>query len=218
MVQVENLKEVLSSIGFVRAAAGECFTRDYGTCSVAVDFDSQKISYPEEKGLRINDRTTSNFEHPENFVVLECVCRLLEKGYRPEHIELEPKWTVGHDAKGGKADILVRNVDGQPLLIIECKTWGLNSARKRKEQSRMATNCLATSSKKTPPNGSRYTLRNGMGVRYGINAPSYIARTTRTLPNSRRRKVALKHTQMQGTAGNALRFGTKPTRSSGSTT
>lgn len=119
MVLVKNLKEVLSSIGFVRAAAGECFTRDYGTCSVAVDFDSQKISYPEEKGLRINDRTTSNFEHPENFVVLECVCRLLEKGYRPEHIELEPKWTVGHDAKGGKADILVRNANGQPLLIIE---------------------------------------------------------------------------------------------------
>lgn len=132
MVLVKNLKEVLSSIGFVRAAAGECFTRDYGTCSVAVDFDSQKISYPEEKGLRINDRTTSNFEHPENFVVLECVCRLLEKGYRPEHIELEPKWTVGHDAKGGKADILVRNVDGQPLLIIECKTWGAEFSKEKK--------------------------------------------------------------------------------------
>lgn len=136
MVLVKNLKEALPSIGFVRTAAGECFTRDYGTCSLSVDFDSQKISYPEEKGLKINDRTTSNFEHPENFVVLECVCRLLEKGYRPEHIELESRWTVGHDAKGGKADILVRNANGQPLLIIECKTWGgeFSKEKKRTEQ------------------------------------------------------------------------------------
>jgi hypothetical protein len=36
------------------------------------------------------------------------VCnRLFEKGYKPEHIELEPKW-IGHGASGGGADILVK--------------------------------------------------------------------------------------------------------------
>ena len=61
---------------------------------------------------------------------------MLEKGYRPEHIELEPRWAMGHDAKGGKADILARNVDGRPLLIIECKTWGgeFSKEKKRTEQ------------------------------------------------------------------------------------
>jgi len=57
-------------------------------------------------------------------VVFECVCRLLEKGYKPQHIELEPRWQVGHGASGGRADILIRDNDGKPLLIIECKTWG----------------------------------------------------------------------------------------------
>ncbi|MGP1454470.1 MAG: N-6 DNA methylase [Treponema sp.] len=75
--------------------------------------------------VTINDRTTCNFEHPENFVVFECVHRLLEKGYRPEHIELEKRWNLGHDSKGGKADICVYDADGQnTLFIIECKTAG----------------------------------------------------------------------------------------------
>ena len=52
------------------------------------------------------------------------MARLLEKGYKPEHIELEPKWKVGHGASGGRADILVKDNQGNPLLIIECKTPG----------------------------------------------------------------------------------------------
>ena len=52
------------------------------------DFRNGKLLYPEDKGMVVNDKTTSNFSHPENFVVFECVCRLLDKGYRPEHLEL----------------------------------------------------------------------------------------------------------------------------------
>ena len=57
-------------------------------------------------------------------MVLECVHRLLEKGYKPEHIELEPEWKLGHGGKSGRADILVRDQQGKALLIIECKTAG----------------------------------------------------------------------------------------------
>ena len=60
----------------------------------------------------------------ENFVVFECVYQLLKKGYKPEHLELEPKWKVGHGASGGRADILVRDQENNPLLLIECKTAG----------------------------------------------------------------------------------------------
>ena len=92
---------------------------------MSADFKNKQLNYPENLGFTINDRTTCNFEHPENFVVFECVHRLLEKGYRPEHIELEKRWNLGHDAKGGKADICVYNQDrSQMLLIIECKTAG----------------------------------------------------------------------------------------------
>ena len=89
-----------------------------------MDFENEKLIYPEAEGLIVNDKTTSNFSHNENFVVFECVCRLLAKGYRPEHIELEPKWQLGRDAKGGKADIVVRDEQGDVLIIIECKTAG----------------------------------------------------------------------------------------------
>lgn len=83
------------------------------------------IIYPEEKGFQVNDRTTSNFDENENFVVLECVDRLLTKGYRPEHIELERRWKLGHSRKSGKADIYVTDSEGKKcLFIIECKTYG----------------------------------------------------------------------------------------------
>lgn len=132
MITIENLKNVLSEIGFEKSDIGDYYKIDYTGCSMAVDFDNAKLVYPEEKGLVVNDKTTSNFSHPENFVVFECVCRLLEKGYRPEHIELEPRWTLGHDAKGGKADILVKDEDNNPLLIIECKTAGAEFNKEKK--------------------------------------------------------------------------------------
>jgi hypothetical protein len=40
----------------------------------------------------------------------------------PKHIELGPKWKVGHGASG--ADIWVKDNKGNSLLIIECKTVG----------------------------------------------------------------------------------------------
>lgn len=132
MITIDNIKDVLSQIGFEKVDIGDYYKIDYTGCSMAVDFDNAKLIYPEEKGLVVNDKTTSNFSHPENFVVFECVCRLLEKGYRPEHIELEPRWTLGHDAKGGKADILVKDEDGNPLLIIECKTAGAEFNKEKK--------------------------------------------------------------------------------------
>lgn len=124
MITKDNIKDVLLNIGFEKAAVGEYFTQKYDTCCLHVDFENEKLIYPEAEGLIVNDKTTSNFSHNENFVVFECVCRLLAKGYRPEHIELEPKWQLGRDAKGGKADIVVRDEQGDVLIIIECKTAG----------------------------------------------------------------------------------------------
>ena len=86
------------------------------------DFHNKKLIYPTDQGLIVNGDFTCNFTSNENFVVFECVHRLLEKGYKPEHIELEPKWKVGRGASGGRADILVKDHSDKSLLIIECKT------------------------------------------------------------------------------------------------
>lgn len=127
MITKENLRNVLKELDFDYNKTADTYYRAFigKKCEIRVNFKDKSISYPETEGFKVNDRTTCNFDHPENFVVLECVCRLLEKGYRPEHIELEKRWNLGHDAKGGKADICVYNKDGKDmLLIIECKTFG----------------------------------------------------------------------------------------------
>lgn len=123
MITISIFEKVLETLGFINE--NNIYTKHFDNvdCDLKADFTNQKLIYPTEKGFEVNDGTTSNFEHPENFVVFECVCRLLEKGYRPEHIELEPRWSLGHGGKSGKADICVKNKDGSPYLcIIECKT------------------------------------------------------------------------------------------------
>jgi hypothetical protein len=91
-----------------------------------VDLDNGELIYPEDKGMLINIRTTCNFSQNENFVVFECVHRLFCQGYKPEHIELEPMWKLGHEDKSGRADILVKDQTNKPLLIVECKTRAKN--------------------------------------------------------------------------------------------
>lgn len=126
MITKENLLDLLKYMKFVENEDGlyEKIYDDYD-CAIKVDIENELIIYPEEKGLRVSDKTTSNFDENENFVVLECVDRLLKKGYRPEHIELERRWKLGHTRKSGKADIYVTDAEGKNcLFIIECKTHG----------------------------------------------------------------------------------------------
>ncbi len=101
------------------------YSKTYPVCkkTLTVDMNSQRINY-DKTGIVLGDTTTSNFSHEENFVVLECVDRLLEKGYEPEHLTLERRWQVGLGASGGKADINVFDREKKALIIIECKTWG----------------------------------------------------------------------------------------------
>lgn len=124
MITRDNLKDLLLQLGFEQK--GNVFSKEFPAIDayLRVDFHKEKLIYPEDKGFKINEQQICNFKAKENFVVFECVHRLFEKGYKPQHIELEPRWQVGHGASGGRADILIRDNDGSPLLIIECKTWG----------------------------------------------------------------------------------------------
>lgn len=124
MIRKDNFKQLIDYLGFSQIST-DLYEKKYSNvdCSIVVDFANEKINYPEDQGMKITHHTTCNFSDPENFVVFECINRLLTKGYRPEHIELEKEWTLGHDAKGGRADICVYAQDGKMLFIVECKTF-----------------------------------------------------------------------------------------------
>lgn len=133
MITKDNIRQLLTSLEFTQD--GNIFKKTYSNAAnpLIVDVKAEHIYY-KEADITVGRDTTSNFSEPENFVVLECVDRLLSKGYNPAHIELEPHWKLGRSAKSGWADIWVRTYktdvvlgtdeDKDSLLIIECKTKG----------------------------------------------------------------------------------------------
>ena len=129
MITKDNIKKLLSALRFEQE--NDIFTKSYEGVERPLKVDVRKeFFYYKEIGITVGRETTSNFAEPENFVVFECIDRLLSMGYKPEHIELEPAWKLGHTQKGGYADIWVRTYSGlsgemvadkESLLIIECK-------------------------------------------------------------------------------------------------
>jgi len=85
------------------------------------DIKKSKINYGSE--IKVHHRSTSSLRKEENLVVLECVIRLLRKGYQPRAIELEKTWASGHGTSG-RLDILLKDEKGNSFAMIECKTWG----------------------------------------------------------------------------------------------
>lgn len=135
----ENLRELLSSLNFQEAS--NIWTRNYESgAGIAVDFNKQTIQYDPvdssfkngeypsinkpASGFIIHRDTTLNFSAKENFVCIVCIHLLLEKGYEPKHIVLEPSFQVGHVNKPSYGDILVFDKKYKPLVLIENKTFG----------------------------------------------------------------------------------------------
>ena len=118
-MQKDDIISLLKTLGFSALIGGE-WNREFGDCVIGVDLDKERIHYDDK--INLGDKTTGNFEHDENFVVLECVVRLLAKGYLPGDLFLEKRWQLGRTGKSGKADIVVQR-EGKTVLIIECKTW-----------------------------------------------------------------------------------------------
>lgn len=118
-------KSLIRKLGFIpKENASGIFNKKYAACRnycMEVDFEQEKINFGTL--IQVERKTTISFSQKENWVVLECVDRLLEKGYQPQNIVLEKTWATGHGTSG-RLDILVKREDGSAYLMIECKTWG----------------------------------------------------------------------------------------------
>jgi len=117
-------RDLVKELGFLpKDGAVGIYSKKYkqhaGYC-IDIDFKNEIINYGD---LIVSDcKTTQNFSQEENWVVLECVNRLLEKGYNPQNITLEKVYPSGH-GHSGRLDILVTK-NSKAFLMIECKTWG----------------------------------------------------------------------------------------------
>lgn len=133
----KEIKELITALEFkVQSGAKDIFYKNYpkhNNYVLKVDFENEKIEYGLD--IKLGDLTTSHFENSENFVVLECVDRVLEKGYAPDKISLEHKWLMGRKEKG-KLDVLVTDKNDKAYLMIECKTWGEEYEKEKKKMQR----------------------------------------------------------------------------------
>lgn len=117
-----DIKKFVEQLGFqAKDGTVAIFEKKYCDYSIEVDFSKKSICYGDL--VKSDCKTTQNFSQDENWVVLECVDRLLEKGYKPQNIVLEKTWAAGHGTSG-RLDICVTRDDGSEYLMIECKTWG----------------------------------------------------------------------------------------------
>lgn len=133
----KEIKELITALGFkLQSGSKDVFYKNYpkhNNYVLKVDFEHEKIEYG--LNIKLGDLTTSHFENSENFVVLECVDRVLEKGYAPDKISLEHKWLMGRKEKG-KLDVLVTDKNDKAYLMIECKTWGEEYEKEKKKMQR----------------------------------------------------------------------------------
>lgn len=120
-----DIKQYIAALGFIpKNGMSGVYHKIYAShdnYAITIDFNKESIDYGEQ--IAAESKTTQNFSQAENFVVLECVDRLLQKGYKPQNIILEKTWPSGHGTSG-RLDICVNREDGTPYMLIECKTYG----------------------------------------------------------------------------------------------
>lgn len=122
---IMDIKKYMAKLGFIpKNGTNDIYHKIYtnhDNYAISIDFNTEHIEYGNE--IIAESKTTQNFSQLENFVVLECVDRLLCKGYKPQNIVLEKTWPSGHGTSG-RLDICVNREDGTPYMLIECKTFG----------------------------------------------------------------------------------------------
>ena len=121
------MKDLLISLGFdYKENAKDVLIKPYTNhekYSIEINLEKNSINLGDKIFFNDSRNSNQNITKPEDLVVLECVDRLLKKGYKPQNIILEKVYPTGHGTSG-RLDILVTNKDNKAFMMIECKTWG----------------------------------------------------------------------------------------------
>lgn len=129
-----DARDLCKILGFSlkNGAVDEIYEKYYSNNStpLTINITMETINY-KDIGITVGRETTSNLSEAENLVVLECVDKLLTKGYVPTDIFLEKGFNVGRSGKSGWLDILVSH-NRVPYMMIECKTYGKEYEKARK--------------------------------------------------------------------------------------
>ena len=104
-------------LGFVEETT-DLYIKEY-TDSYHIDIEAEKqiVNYG-FNNKKTDDIPTTLYEH-KDFVVLECVNRLIEKGYKREDLHL-----TGNADKLEKPDIIGYDKLNKSLFAFDCKRWG----------------------------------------------------------------------------------------------
>jgi len=99
MANLIHYKKLIRTLGFSpKENTSDIFIKKYANnYSIELDFDALIIDYGNQ--IKSESKTTQNFSQAENRVVLECLNRLLEKGYRPQNITLIDNSTIKQNGK-----------------------------------------------------------------------------------------------------------------------
>ena len=118
-----NYKTLIQKLGFIpKESSSGIFIKKYaGGYAIEIGFEKETFHFGGK--IKVQGKDSQNITKPEDWVVLECVNRLLEKGYKPENISLEKVYPAGHGTSG-RLDLCVTDDDGKEYMLIECKTYG----------------------------------------------------------------------------------------------
>ncbi len=118
MIEKYAIVETLVACGFKKLENKNSYIKEFDNYHILADIDKNSIDYGNK--ISFDRKTTTNFNDKENLVVLECVVRLIEKGYSPSNIYLEKNCGDGKDF----IDILIIDDNNKAFAVIECKTFG----------------------------------------------------------------------------------------------
>ena len=122
---MQKYKELLRVLGFQpKENAVDVYAKMYPNHRYVIEVDFQKEQINYGPLIKSESKTTQNFSQAENWVVLECVDRLLTKGYAPDRLILEKTWPAGHGTSGRLDVCVLREKEDSEYLLIECKTYG----------------------------------------------------------------------------------------------
>lgn len=120
----QYIKEMLLQLGFTpKNYATGIYVKEYTKSGYNIEVSPGESIIYFGGTIRVQNKESQKICKPEDLVVLECVDRLLENGYKPDNISLEKVYPAGHGTSG-RLDICVTRDDGSEYLLIECKTYG----------------------------------------------------------------------------------------------